>query len=100
MRYWSTFLDKYTSKLEIDYVLSYQGHATLVEAKTKTGNTKSAKVVMSDPAHYGPTKLIKIGSYNIEQIGDILTMPCYLTFLLGREQDDIAPLPRMPIDSL
>lgn len=88
------------SKLEIDYVLSYQGHATLVEAKTKTGNTKSAKVVMSDPAHYGPTKLIKIGSYNIEQIGDILTMPCYLTFLLGREQDDIAPLPRTTIDFL
>lgn len=80
------------SKLEIDYVISYKGYATLIEAKTKTGNTKSAKVVMNDPAHYGKTKLIKIGSYNIEEKGDILTIPCYLTFLLGREEDDIAPI--------
>lgn len=80
------------SKLEIDYVISYQGHATLVEAKSKTGNTKSAKTVMNDPAHYGKTKLIKIGSYNIEENGDVLTMPCYLTFLLGREEEDIQPI--------
>ncbi|MBQ7250649.1 MAG: ATP-binding protein [Bacilli bacterium] len=80
------------SKLEIDYVISYKGKATLIEAKSKTGNTKAAKIVMNDPAHYGKTKLIKIGSYNIEESGDILTLPCYLTFLLGREQDDISPI--------
>lgn len=77
------------SKLEIDYVISYDGYATLIEAKSKTGNTKSAKVVMNDPNHYGKTKLIKIGTYNIEERGDILTIPCYLTYLLGKDWDDI-----------
>ena len=80
------------SGLEIDYVISYQGNATLIEAKSKTGNTKSAKTVMGDPGHYGKTKLIKIGMYNIEENGDILTLPCYLTFLLGRIEEDIAPV--------
>jgi len=80
------------SKLEIDYVISYDGHATLLEAKAKTGNTKSAKTVMADSSHYGKTKLIKIGSYNIEETGDILTIPCYLTFLLGHNEDDLVPV--------
>lgn len=70
--------------LEIDFVISYKGYSTLVEAKTKSGNTKSSKTVMKHPDHYGKTKLIKIGDYNISEEGDIITIPHYLTFVLGR----------------
>lgn len=71
------------SGLEIDFVISYNNYATLVEAKAKTGNTKSSKTVMKNPAHYGKTKLIKIGDYNISENGDIITIPHYMTFVLG-----------------
>ena len=76
------------SGLEIDFVISYKGVATLVETKAKTGNTKSSKTVMSHPEHYGKTKLIKIGDYNISENGDIITIPHYLTFVLGKTKYD------------
>ena len=76
------------SGLEIDFVISYNGFATLVETKAKTGNTKSSKTVMSHPEHYGKTKLIKIGDYNIGESGDIITIPHYLTFVLGKVRYD------------
>ena len=76
------------SGLEIDFVISYKGVATLVETKAKTGNTKSSKTVMSHPEHYGKTKLIKIGDYNISENGDIITIPHYLTFILGKTKYD------------
>jgi len=76
------------SGLEIDFVISYKGNSTLVEAKAKTGNTKSSKTVMNHPEHYGRTKLIKIGDYNISEEGDIITIPHYLIFVLGKEQYD------------
>ena len=76
------------SGLEIDFVISYNGFSTLVETKAKTGNTKSSKTVMSHPDHYGKTKLIKIGDYNIGEIGDIITIPHYLTFVLGKTKYD------------
>ena len=72
------------SGLEIDFVISYKGFSTLMEAKTKTGNTKSSKQVMNNPDHYGKTKLIKIGDYNISETGDIITIPHYMTFAIGK----------------
>ena len=71
------------SGLEIDFVISYNGFPTLVESKAKTGNTKSSKTVMNHPEHYGKTKLIKIGDYNVNEEGDIITIPHYLIFALG-----------------
>lgn len=76
------------SGLEIDFVISYNGYSTLVEAKAKTGNTKSSKTVMKHPEHYGKTKLIKIGDYNVSEEGDIITIPHYLTFALGKIKYD------------
>ena len=70
--------------LEIDFVISYNGSCYLVEAKSKNGNTKSAKTVMKNPDHYGPTKLIKFGEYNIGESGDTITLPHYLAFMLGK----------------
>ncbi len=77
-----------TTGLEIDFVISYQGYATLIESKATTGNTKSSKTVMKHPEHYGKTKLIKIGDYNISEKDDIITMPHYLTFALGKSEYD------------
>ncbi len=76
------------SGLEIDFVISYYGFSTLIESKSKDGNTKSSKTVMKHPEHYGKTKLIKIGDYNISEVGDIITIPHYLTFALGKVKYD------------
>lgn len=40
---------------------------------------------MSHPEHYGETRLIKFGDYNIGFENNILTLPYYLAFLLGKE---------------
>ena len=72
--------------LEIDFVICYDSSSYLVEAKAKTGNTKSSKTVMKNKDHYGPTKLLKIGNYNVGQHDDIITIPYYLIFLLGRNR--------------
>ncbi len=74
------------SGLEIDFVISYNGYPTLLEVKAKTGNTKSSKTIMKHPEHYGKTKLIKIGDYNISETDDIITIPHYMTFVLGKNR--------------
>lgn len=53
-----------------------------MEAKAKTGNTKSSKTVMSHPEHYGSVKLLKIGDYQIGEEGNILTIPHYMMFMI------------------
>ena len=76
------------SGLEIDFVIAYNSNSSLVEVKAKTGNTKSSKTVMNNPSHYGKTKLIKIGDYNVSEEGDIITIPHYLIFALGKLKYD------------
>ncbi len=76
------------SGLEIDFVIAYNGFSTLIECKAKNGNTKSSKTVMKHPEHYSKTKLIKIGDYNISMENDIITIPTYLTFVLGKYKYD------------
>ena len=76
------------SGLRVDFVIAYQGSLTLIEAKSTSGNVKSSKTIMKNPGHYGKTKLIKIGDYKIGQEGDIVTIPHYLTFLLGKTKFD------------
>ncbi len=79
------------SGLEIDFVISYDGFPTLIEVKSKNGNTKSSKQIMNHPDRYGKTKLIKIGDYNISEFGDVITIPHYLTFVLGRVPISFTP---------
>lgn len=83
-----TFYFAKETGLKIDFVICYKGYATLIEAKAKTGNTKSSKTLMKHPEHYGKTKLIKIGDYNVSEDGDIITIPHYLTFALGKVKYD------------
>ena len=80
-----TFYFAKESGLQIDFVIAYHGVSTLIEAKAKTGNTKSSKTVMAHPEHYGITRLIKFGDYNIGYENEILTLPYYLVFALGKK---------------
>lgn len=41
---------------------------------------------MKHHEHYGKTRLIKIGDYNIGFENNILTIPHYLVFMLGRNE--------------
>ena len=74
-----------SSGLEVDFVISYQGYSTLIEVKAKSGTTRSSKTIRSHPEHYGETKLIKFGDYNIGCENNMLTLPYYLAFALGKE---------------
>lgn len=79
-----TYYFSKNSGLKVDFVISYKGYPTLIEAKARTGNAKSSKTILKHPEHYGQVKLIKIGDYNVSEEGDITTIPHYMTFLLGR----------------
>ena len=46
----------------------------------QNSNANSTKTVI----HYGSIKCIKIGDDNVVENGDILTIPHYMTFLLGK----------------
>lgn len=70
------------SRLELDFVVNYHGDSTILEVKAVDGNTKSAKTVLSNPNHYGQTKLIRIKDSNLSYTNDILTIPHYMAFLL------------------
>ncbi len=70
------------SGLKIDFVIRYKGEATLIEVKATTGNTKSAKTILSNYEKYHVTRCIKLGNYNIGRNNQILTIPLYLGFLL------------------
>lgn len=72
--------------LQIDFLIAYKGCSTLIEAKAKSGNVKSSKIVLAHPEHYGPTRLIKFGDYNIGYENQILTLPYYLAFALGHDE--------------
>lgn len=76
---------KKNSGLEVDFVISYDGYPTLIEVKAKNGNVKSSKTILKHKEHYGETRLIKICDTNIGYENDILTIPYYLTFALGKD---------------
>lgn len=71
------------SGLEVDFVMRYKGRCTLIEAKAKTGDTKSTKTILNHPEKYTDVGgAIKLGDYNIGRNGKILTLPLYTGFLL------------------
>ncbi len=70
------------SGLEIDFVTRYKGGCYLIEIKSTTGNTKSAKTILAHPEKYHVAGVIKLGHYNIGKVDKILTIPLYLGFLL------------------
>lgn len=73
------------SGLEIDFVIRYNGQATLIEVKASSGNVKSCKTILRHPEKYHVKQAIKLGTYNIgrpDESFPILTIPFYMGFLL------------------
>ena len=68
--------------LELDFVINFNGEATILEVKAVDGNAKSAKTVMKHPEHYGKTSLIRIKDANLAVNDEILTIPHYMSYLL------------------
>ncbi len=73
------------SGLEIDFITKYNGQVTLIEAKAKSGKTKSSSTILANRDKYGVSHLIKFGEYNVGHNGPILTLPYYMAFLLQDE---------------
>ena len=71
------------SGLEIDFVIRWRGKCTIVEVKSTTGNTKSAKTILAHPEKYHVDHCIKLGDYNVGFSDRILTLPLYMGFLLN-----------------
>ena len=70
------------SGLEVDFVIRYKGECTLVEVKAATGNIKSTKTILNHPEKYHVSSAIKLGDYNVGRMGQVLTLPLYMAFLL------------------
>lgn len=69
-------------KLELDFVLRYQGECVPLECKATTGNAKSLKTVLKNKDVYHVRHALKLGDYNVGRKDDILTIPLYMGFLL------------------
>lgn len=70
------------SGLEVDFVTRYKGECVLVEVKSKDGNIKSSKTILSHPDKYHVNHAIKLGDLNIGTSEQFITLPLYMTFLL------------------
>ncbi len=70
------------SGLEIDFVTIVDDKTSLIEVKSTTGNTKSAKTVLKNREKYRADQLIKFGEYNIGRQNNTITLPYYLAFLI------------------
>lgn len=65
------------SGLEVDFVTRYKGECVLVEVKSKDGNIKSSKTILSHPDKYHVNHAIKLGDLNVGTSGQFLTLPLY-----------------------
>ena len=72
------------SGLEVDFVIRYNSECILVEVKATSGNFKSTKTILKYPEKYHVNSAIKLGDYNVGRMGQILTLPLYMAFLLRK----------------
>jgi len=70
------------SGLEVDFVMRLHGQCVLLEVKSTSGNVKSTKTILKHPEKYHVGSAIKLGDYNVGRVGNLLTLPLYMTFLL------------------
>lgn len=70
------------SGLEIDFVIRLESECVLLECKSVSGNTKSAKTILKHPEKYHVYHAIKLGDYNIGRTDAMLILPLYMGFLI------------------
>lgn len=73
-------------KLELDFILRYQGECVPLECKATTGNAKSLKTVLKNKDVYHVYHALKLGDYNIGRMNEVLTIPLYMGFLLNNNE--------------
>ena len=76
------------SGLEIDFISKHEGKVCLIEVKSHTGNTKSAKSILENKKDYDLDLCYKLGSYNVGFMNGILTLPDYMAPLVAKELSD------------
>ena len=76
------------SGLEIDFISKHEGKVCLIEVKSHTGNTKSAKSILGNKKDYDLDLCYKLGSYNVGFMNGILTLPDYMAPLVAKELSD------------
>lgn len=76
------------SGLEVDFISVHSGKVCLIEVKSYTGNTKSAKTVLNDKGRYDVDICYKLGNYNVGLMNGIFTIPVYMAPLVAMELSD------------
>ncbi|WP_400150328.1 ATP-binding protein [Candidatus Methanarcanum hacksteinii] len=76
------------SGLEVDFISVHSGKVCLIEVKSHTGNTKSAKTVLNDKGRYDVDICYKLGNYNVGLMNGIFTIPVYMAPLVAMELSD------------
>lgn len=69
------------SGLELDFLVRYKGECFVLEAKAKSGKTKSLRTVLKNKDVYHIKNAVKFGKYNVGREGELLTVPLYMGFL-------------------
>lgn len=71
------------SGLEIDFLVRFRDECVLLEVKSKTGRAKSVATILKNKDVYHVHHAIKLGQYNVGRVGDVLTIPLYMGFLIN-----------------
>ncbi len=87
------------SGLELDFLVRLKGECVILEVKAKTGKAKSMTTVLKNKNVYHVYNAIKLGQYNVGRVGDVLTIPLYMGFLVEDKIAD-AIIPDVDLSSL
>ncbi len=87
------------SGLELDFLVRYRGECVILEVKAKTGKAKSMATVLKNKKIYHVNNAIKLGQYNVGRVGEVLTIPLYMGFLVEDKIAD-AIIPDVDLSSM
>lgn len=76
------------SGLEIDFLVRFKDECVLLEVKSKTGRAKSVATILKNKDIYHVNHAIKLGQYNVGRVGEVLTIPLYMGFLINDKISD------------
>lgn len=77
------------SGLEIDFLVRFNGECVIIEVKSKSGKAKSVATILKNKGVYHVNNAIKLGQYNVGRMGEVLTIPLYMGFLIHNNISDI-----------
>lgn len=77
------------SSLELDFLVRFNDECVILEVKANTGKAKSMTTVLKHKDIYHVKNAIKLGQYNVEREGEVLTIPLYMGFLINDKNSDV-----------